>query len=78
MIASTWGGANSCTCGPGETCGVCFAAARQAARVARSAERVVLRVAELPDRTSPEDWPEAMLVTSEELREIVVVELGRL
>lgn len=33
--------------------------------------RVVKRVAELPDRSSPDDWPEAMLVTSAELRDIV-------
>jgi hypothetical protein len=32
-------------------------------------------VAELPDRTSPDDWPEAMLVTSEELRAIVLSRL---
>lgn len=36
---------------------------------------IVLRVAELPDRTSPEDWPEAMLVTADELTEIVESEL---
>lgn len=29
-------------------------------------------VAELPDRNSPEDWPEAMLVTHKELRAIVL------
>lgn len=28
-------------------------------------------VAELPDRTSPDDWPDAMLVTAEELQDIV-------
>lgn len=33
------------------------------------------RVAELPDRSSPDDWPEAMLVTAEELEFIVVDEL---
>lgn len=32
---------------------------------------VVRDVAELPDRTSPDDWPEALLVTAEELREIL-------
>lgn len=33
----------------------------------------VLRdVAELPDRNSPEDWPEAMLVTGAELRQIII------
>lgn len=37
----------------------------------RIAEQVVQIVAELPDRTSPDDWPEAMLVTADELRDIV-------
>lgn len=32
---------------------------------------VVERVAELPDRTSPDDWPEAMLVTGDELEGII-------
>ena len=32
---------------------------------------IVREVAELPDRTSPDDWPEAMLVTADELTEIV-------
>jgi len=32
---------------------------------------VVLSVAELPDRDSPEEWPEAMLVTGDELRNII-------
>lgn len=36
------------------------------------ADRIVLDVAELPDRTSPDDWPEAMLVTGEELHWIVL------
>ena len=31
---------------------------------------IVRDVAELPDRTSPDDWPEAMLVTDAELRDI--------
>lgn len=39
------------------------------------ADRIIQRVAELPDRTSPDDWPEAMLVTSEELRDIIEDEL---
>lgn len=34
-------------------------------------DRIVQEVAELPDRTSPDDWPEAMLVTADELRAIV-------
>jgi hypothetical protein len=49
-----------------------------ARRVRRSAQPVeallddiVRQVAELPDRSSPEDWPEAMLVTSDELRSIL-------
>lgn len=41
-------------------------------------DRVVRRVAELPDRTSPQDCPEAMLVTADELRKIVGQESGRL
>lgn len=41
------------------------------------AYRVVQRVAELPDRSSPSDWPEAMLVTGEELIRIVVEEVGQ-
>jgi hypothetical protein len=36
---------------------------------------VILRIAELPDRTSPDDWPEAMLVTDAELRHILGEEL---
>jgi hypothetical protein len=35
------------------------------------ADTIVREVAELPDRTSPADWPEAMLVTADELRSIV-------
>lgn len=34
-------------------------------------DKIVQRVAELPDRTSPDDWPEAMLVTSAELTAIL-------
>lgn len=37
---------------------------------------VVRDVAELPDRTSPEDWPEAMLVTGDELRAILLARLS--
>ena len=33
---------------------------------------VCREVGELPDRTSPEGWPEAMLVTHDELHAIVV------
>lgn len=33
--------------------------------------RIVQRVAELPDRTSPDDWPDAMLVTADELSQII-------
>ena len=40
-------------------------------------DRVVRRVAELPDRTSPDNWPEAMLVTADELREIIAEETRR-
>jgi len=34
-------------------------------------DAIVLDIAELPDRSSPEDWPEAMLVTAEELKSII-------
>lgn len=37
---------------------------------------VVRQVAELPDRNSPEDWPEAMIVTGAELEEIILNTLG--
>lgn len=37
----------------------------------RLIDNVIREVAELPDRTSPEDWPEAMLVTPDELRAIL-------
>lgn len=40
------------------------------------AATVCRQVAELPDRDSPEDWPEAMLVTADELRMIVRQALG--
>lgn len=33
--------------------------------------RFILDVAELPDRTSPDDWPEAMLITGPELEEML-------
>lgn len=39
---------------------------------AKIADGIVQEVAELPDRDSPDGWPEAMLVTSEELRLIVL------
>lgn len=35
-------------------------------------DKVVRSVAELPDRNSPEGWPEAMLVTAGELRDILI------
>jgi len=34
-------------------------------------ELAIRDVAELPDRDSPADWPEAMLVTADELRNIL-------
>lgn len=34
-------------------------------------EAVILTVSELPDRDSPEDHPEMMLVSADELREIL-------
>jgi hypothetical protein len=36
------------------------------------AKRIITAVCELPDRMSPEDWPEAMIVTDRELRNIVI------
>lgn len=38
--------------------------------------KVIQAVAELPDRTSPDDWPEAMLVTAAELTAILEVALS--
>jgi hypothetical protein len=38
------------------------------ARLLSQIDAIVQSVAELPDRTSPVDWPEAMLVTADELR----------
>jgi hypothetical protein len=38
---------------------------------------IVREVAELPDRDSPEDWPEAMLVTAAELTEILTAALAQ-
>lgn len=35
-------------------------------------DSVLREVAELPNRNSPEDWPEAMLVTGAELRQVIV------
>ncbi len=39
-------------------------------------ELIIRDVAELPDRTSPEDWPEALIVTSVELEEILTQHLS--
>lgn len=36
------------------------------------ADEFVRDVCELPDRTSPEDWPEALLITGEELHEMLL------
>jgi hypothetical protein len=38
----------------------------------RALDLIVQDICELPDRSSPDDWPEAMLVTPDELRRIVV------
>ncbi len=38
--------------------------------------RIIQRVAELPGRTSPDEWPEAMLVTADELERILTEELS--
>lgn len=55
-------------------CSVAVASGEQ--DVARVAARVCRYVAELPDRTSPAEWPEAMLVTQAELRSIVMATLA--
>lgn len=34
-------------------------------------EKIIRDVAELPDRTSPADWPDALIVTSAELKQIL-------
>ena len=41
----------------------------------RIATSICRTVAEIPDRSSPDDWPEAMLVTADELHTIVVCAL---
>jgi hypothetical protein len=46
------------------------------AEMSELARRIVKRVAELPDRSSPDDWPEAMLVTGDELAEIIDEEVA--
>lgn len=55
--------------------GIALRPAAQPAPVASAAaiaDRICLDVAELPDRNSPQDWPEAMLVTADELKSIVI------
>lgn len=37
---------------------------------------IIRDVAELPDRTSPEDWPDALIVTGDELEEILIQHLS--
>lgn len=49
--------------------------ARDAQKQREVIEGVIRDVAELPDRTSPADWPEAMLVTEAELRAILLARL---
>ncbi len=39
-------------------------------------DAIVRDIAELPDRTSPPEWPEAMLVTADELRTILERHFG--
>lgn len=50
----------------------------QCADLVRSSEdfvdRVVRRISEIPDRNSPSDFPEGMVVTADELREILIDE----
>ncbi|HMY99918.1 MAG TPA: hypothetical protein PLU79_09720 [Burkholderiaceae bacterium] len=38
--------------------------------------RVIVRISELDDRASPDGWPEAMVVTADELRVILESEIG--
>ena len=45
-------------------------------RVRAHVPAIVRRAAELPERTSPDDWPEAMLITEEEMGELLVYELA--
>lgn len=51
-------------------------------RVEALLKDIIQRVAELPDRSSPDEWPEAMLVTADELgaivRDVVGAEVTRL
>lgn len=49
----------------------------EARRVAHKliADEIVREVAELPDRTSPEDAPDMMLVSADELRAVVLAAL---
>lgn len=42
----------------------------------RIAGEICLAVCELPDRTSPDDWPEALLVTYDELHAIILSALA--
>ena len=44
--------------------------------IAEKIALIIRDVAELPDRTSPEDWPEALIVTSGELEEILTQHLS--
>ena len=44
---------------------------RKRNNLATTEDEIIRHVAELPDRSSPEDWPEAMLVTENELRKII-------
>lgn len=39
--------------------------------ISEKIELIIRDVAELPDRTSPEHWPEALILTSDELEEIL-------
>jgi hypothetical protein len=42
----------------------------------RIAEEIIREVSELPDRTSPADQPDMMLVTADELRGIILSNLA--
>jgi hypothetical protein len=45
-------------------------------RIEAKIEAFIVDVAELPDRTSPDDWPEAMLVTAPELDRLLREHFG--
>lgn len=55
--------------------GACLRSLASAEGMKPLIRRIITRVCELPDRTSPDDWPEAMLVTDDELHNILLEEV---